>query len=202
VQRRLVLVTAHRRENWGDGFAAICRAIRRLADAHNDIEVLFCLHPNPELQATAASILGGHARITLSLPRPYVKFIGLLARAYLVLSDSGGVQEEATALGKPVLLLRDTTERPEGVTAGTVRLVGTAEQTIVSVADGLLQDGSAYAVMARPSECFGDGFASERIVQEIGCFFGQTGRLAPWVPTGVDVPSLFGAEPTNPLWCS
>jgi UDP-N-acetylglucosamine 2-epimerase (non-hydrolysing) len=162
-QQRLLLVTAHRRENF-DRLEAICRAIRRLADAYVDLNVVYPVHLNPNVQEPVYRLLGGHPRIQLLPPLDYVAFVHLLARADLVLTDSGGLQEEGPALGKPVLVMRDVSERPEAVAAGVARLVGTDEQRIVESVDLLLNDPDAYAAMAGATNVFGDGHASERIV--------------------------------------
>ncbi|MDO1527639.1 UDP-N-acetylglucosamine 2-epimerase (non-hydrolyzing) [Fulvimonas sp. R45] len=162
--RRLVLVTAHRRENFGEPFRAVCRAIRQLADRYEDIEVLYPVHPNPNVRATAHELLGDHPRIRLCRPLDYAPFVEAQKRAYLILTDSGGVQEEAPALGKPVLVLRAETERPEAVDEGVVRLVGTDEARIVTEASRLLDDAAAYRSMARGVSPYGDGLAARRIV--------------------------------------
>jgi UDP-N-acetylglucosamine 2-epimerase (non-hydrolysing) len=163
--KRLVLVTAHRRENFGEPFRAVCRAIRILVDRHEDIEVLYPVHPNPNVSATARELLGDHPRIRLCAPLDYAPFVEAQKRAYLILTDSGGVQEEAPALGKPVLVLRTETERPEAVDEGVVRLVGTDQARIVEEASRLLDDEEAYRAMARGVSPYGDGEASRRIVE-------------------------------------
>lgn len=162
--RRLVLVTAHRRENFGSPFRAVCRAIRTLVDRYPDIQVLYPVHPNPNVLAVAHELLAGHPRIILCEPLDYAPFVEAQKRAYLILTDSGGVQEEAPALGKPVLVLRSETERPEAVDEGVVRLVGTDEARIVDEASRLLDDPQAYQAMARGVSPYGDGKASQRIV--------------------------------------
>lgn len=196
LQRR-VLVTAHRRENWGDRFQGICRAVRRLAEAHGDVQILFVTHPNPKLQETANAVLGRHPCVVLSPPLPYARFISALARADIILTDSGGVQEEASALGKPVLLLRETTERPEGVESGNVRVVGSDEAAIVAAAQVLLCDPIARERMAQPTSCFGDGLASQRIVQAIAHFFGRSSRPVPF-----DQPLIEDCCPADPIVAS
>ncbi|TPG11191.1 UDP-N-acetylglucosamine 2-epimerase (non-hydrolyzing) [Rhodanobacter glycinis] len=162
--KRLILVTAHRRENFGEPFRAICRAIRQLVDRYADTEVLYPVHPNPNVQATAHELLGGHPRIRLCEPLDYAPFVEAQKRAYLILTDSGGVQEEAPALGKPVLVLRTETERPEAVDEGVVRLVGTDQARIVAEASRLLDSDGAYSDMARGVSPYGDGLAAQRIV--------------------------------------
>ncbi|WP_266183421.1 non-hydrolyzing UDP-N-acetylglucosamine 2-epimerase [Dyella humicola] len=162
--RRLILVTAHRRENFGEPFRAVCRAIRVLVDRHADIEVLYPVHPNPNVSNVAHELLGDHPRIRLCSPLDYAPFVEAQKRAYLILTDSGGVQEEAPALGKPVLVMRSETERPEAVDEGVVSLVGTDEFRIVEEASRLLNDAAAYGNMARGVSPYGDGHASRRIV--------------------------------------
>ena len=161
--KRLVLVTAHRRENFGAPFREVCLAIRDLADAHPDIHVLYPVHPNPNVEAPARELLSGHPSITLCAPLDYLPFVAAMQRATLVLTDSGGVQEEAPALGKPVLVMRRETERPEAVTEGVVQLVGPDREAIVAAASRLLSDPAAYAAMARGTSPYGDGHAAGRI---------------------------------------
>jgi UDP-N-acetylglucosamine 2-epimerase (non-hydrolysing) len=163
-QQRVLLVTAHRRENF-DRLEAICRAIRRLAAAHADLDVVYPVHLNPNVHEPVSRLLAGHPRIHLLPPLDYVAFVHLLARADLVLTDSGGLQEEGPALGKPVLVLREVTERPEAVAAGAVEIVGTNEERIIAAVSRLLDDPHAYAAMARAVSPYGDGHASERIVE-------------------------------------
>lgn len=160
--RRIVLVTTHRRENFGDGMAAIARAIARIA-TREDVSVVFPMHPNPHVGSVMDEFLGDHPRVHRIAPLDYPGFIAALDRASIVLTDSGGVQEEAPALGKPVLVMRETTERPEGVAAGTARLVGTDENRIVSEVFTLLDDKAAYAAMAQAHNPYGDGHAAARI---------------------------------------
>ncbi|MCK6453706.1 MAG: UDP-N-acetylglucosamine 2-epimerase (non-hydrolyzing) [Alphaproteobacteria bacterium] len=163
---RLVLVTGHRRESFGPGFERICRAVARLAE-RPDLQVVYPVHLNPNVQAPVGRILGDQARVRLIEPQDYLPFVYLMHRAHLILTDSGGVQEEAPSLGKPVLVMRETTERPEAVEAGTVRLVGTDVGRIVTEAERLLDDDAAYAAMSRAHNPYGDGHASERIVREL-----------------------------------
>lgn len=160
---RLILLTAHRRENLGEPMRAIFRAVRRIADEVPDIKVLYPVHMNPTIRALAQEILGGDERIRLIPPMDVVDFHNMLARSDLVMTDSGGIQEEAPSLGKPVLVLRDTTERPEGVAAGTLKLVGTDEETIYREAKRLLTDEAAYHRMSVASNPYGDGQACRRI---------------------------------------
>ena len=161
---RLVLVTAHRRENFGKPFANVCRAIRHLAERRPDIQFLYPVHPNPNVKAVAQEILGSHPRIRLVEPLDYRSFVAVMKQAHFIISDSGGVQEEAPALAKPVLVLRDETERPEAVAAGVARLVGTDFDRIVTEAMRLLDDSVHYAAMAHGASPYGDGRAAQRIV--------------------------------------
>ncbi|MHA6720550.1 non-hydrolyzing UDP-N-acetylglucosamine 2-epimerase [Sphingomonas sp. RS6] len=170
--KRIILVTTHRRENFGDGMAAIAGALKRLA-ARPDVAILFPVHPNPNVLAVMAAALDGQPNIARIDPLDYPHFIRALTLSHLVLTDSGGVQEEAPALGKPVLVMRETTERPEGVAAGTARLVGTDPDRIVDEACRLLDNGDAYSAMARAHNPFGDGQAAARIAAVIGAGFGM-----------------------------
>lgn len=162
--KRLVLVTSHRRENFGDPFRNICKALRILAENNPDIEVLYPVHPNPNVKDVAHETLGTCPNIRLCEPLDYAPFVEAMKRAYLIISDSGGVQEEAPALGKPVLVLRDETERPEAVEQGVVKLVGPNCERIVQETQRLLDDESAYRAMARGVSPYGDGHGAERIV--------------------------------------
>ncbi len=164
--KRIILVTTHRRENFGDGMAAIARAIKRIA-ARRDVAVLFPVHPNPNVVSVMDDILGTHANVARIEPLDYPHFVRALGMAHIVLTDSGGVQEEAPALGKPVLVMRETTERPEGIAAGTAKLIGTDEDRIVAEIFALLDDEPAYAAMARAHNPFGDGHAAARIAKII-----------------------------------
>ena len=160
--KRIILVTTHRRENFGDGMAAIARAIGRIAE-RDDVAVLFPVHPNPNVVSVMDDILGERDNVARIEPLDYPHFVRALGMAAIVLTESGGVQEEAPALGKPVLVMRETTERPEGVAAGTAKLIGTEENRIVSEIFTLLDDTAAYSAMARAHNPFGDGHAAERI---------------------------------------
>jgi UDP-N-acetylglucosamine 2-epimerase len=164
--RKLIVVTAHRRESFGAPFTRICRALAVLAQ-RTDVQIAYAVHPNPNVRAVTEQVLRNEPNIVLLEPLPYVPFIDLMSRAYILLTDSGGIQEEAPALGKPVLVLRDTTERPEAVEAGVARLVGTEEQTIVGETMKLLDNADEYKKMARRVNPYGDGRASERIVAVI-----------------------------------
>lgn len=165
--KKMVLMTAHRRENLGEPMRRIFRAVRRLVDEHADIAVVYPVHLNPAVQEVAQEILGDHERIHLIEPLDAFDFHNFARRAHLILTDSGGVQEEAPSLGVPVLVLRDTTERPEGIAAGTLKLAGTDEDQVYRLADELLRDSAAYETMAKAANPYGDGKASERIVQAI-----------------------------------
>ncbi len=165
-RRRLILVTGHRRESFGEGFEHICRALAQLA-GRDDVEIVYPVHLNPNVQEPVNRILGGADNIHLTEPLDYLPFVHLMDRAHLVITDSGGIQEEAPSLGKPVLVMRDVTERPEAIEAGTVRLVGTDTQRIVEESRRLLEDADAYAEMSRAHNPYGDGQASRRIVEEL-----------------------------------
>lgn len=160
---RLVLLTAHRRENLGEPMRHMFRAIRRVADDHPDVKVIYPIHKNPQVRAAAGEIIGDHPRFHLIEPLDVLDFHNFMARSCLILTDSGGIQEEAPSLGKPVLVMRDTTERPEGIEAGTLKLVGTDEETIYQAMDDLLTDEEAYRRMAHASNPYGDGHACRRI---------------------------------------
>ncbi|MEO0102639.1 MAG: UDP-N-acetylglucosamine 2-epimerase (non-hydrolyzing) [candidate division WOR-3 bacterium] len=162
-KNRLILVTCHRRESFGEPFLRICSALARLTERNKDIEIIYPVHPNPNIRIPAHKILGGRERIHLIPPVEYLPFAYLLKSSYLILTDSGGIQEEAPALGKPVLVLREKTERPEAISAGTARLVGTDEKRIVAETERLLSSRSEYLKMARVKNPFGDGKASLRI---------------------------------------
>jgi UDP-N-acetylglucosamine 2-epimerase (non-hydrolysing) len=166
-RQRYVLVTAHRRESFGAPIRRICEALRRIAGRHPDLAVVYPVHPNPEIRGPVRELLRDVEGIHLLEPLGYLDFVTCLRGAHFVITDSGGVQEEAPALGKPVLVVRDTTERPEAVEAGVARLVGTTVKTIVGAADELLTRPEAYARMARATNPFGDGHASERIVRAL-----------------------------------
>ena len=160
---RLIMITAHRRENLGEPMKHMFRAIRRVCDEHPDIKAVYPIHMNPAVRETAQAILGDDERIRIIEPLDVLDFHNFLARSYLILTDSGGIQEEAPSLGKPVLVMRDTTERPEGIAAGTLKLVGTDEGTIYENFKMLLEDQEAYRKMSMASNPYGDGFASKRI---------------------------------------
>jgi UDP-N-acetylglucosamine 2-epimerase (non-hydrolysing) len=162
--RKLIVVTAHRRENFGPGLTSICEGILRLATERDDIEIVFPVHPNPNVRAIVMPRLGGHKRIRLIDPLDYPHFVWLLSSAYLGLSDSGGIQEELPSLGRPVLVMRENTERPEGLKAGVCKLVGTSANVIYKTVTQLLDDKRAYARFTKNRNPFGDGKAAQRIV--------------------------------------
>jgi UDP-N-acetylglucosamine 2-epimerase (non-hydrolysing) len=170
--KKLIVVTAHRRESFGEGFDRICTALRRLAE-RNDVQIVYPVHPNPNVQDPVSRHLAACRNILLPEPLEYVPFVDLMRRAYLIITDSGGIQEEAPSLGKPVLVLRDKTERPEAVEAGTVRLVGTDVPRILEEANRLLDSPGAYQEMARVHNPYGDGHARQRISQAILSFFAE-----------------------------
>ena len=161
--RRLLLATGHRRESFGAGLEAICRALRAIAERREDVAIVYPVHLNPSVREPVLRLLGDHPRIALTPPLDYLAFVDLMRRAYLILTDSGGVQEEAPALGKPVLVMRSETERPEAIWAGVVKLVGPDRRAIVEEATRLLDDAGAYASMARGVSPYGDGKAAARI---------------------------------------
>jgi UDP-N-acetylglucosamine 2-epimerase (non-hydrolysing) len=164
--KRIVAVTTHRRENFGEGLKSVAQAVRRIAD-RPDVAVVFPVHPNPNVRAPMTEVLGGIDNVAMIDPLDYPNFVRLLSLCHFVMTDSGGVQEEAPALAKPVLVMRETTERPEGVAAGTAKLVGNDEEVIVTEASRLLDDKAAYETMARAHNPFGDGRSSERIARII-----------------------------------
>jgi UDP-N-acetylglucosamine 2-epimerase (non-hydrolysing) len=160
--KRLVLVTGHRRENFGTGFESMCMALKKIA-ADPTVQIIYPVHLNPQVQEPVTRILGSISNVHLIAPQDYLPFVYLMKKSYLILTDSGGVQEEAPSLGKPVLVMRNTTERPEAVAAGTVKLVGTDLNTIVDETFRLLTDANAYQAMARAHNPYGDGLACQRI---------------------------------------
>lgn len=164
--KRLVLVTGHRRENFGAGFEAICHALAEIA-GRGDVQVVYPVHLNPNVQEPVRRILSGQSGVLLLEPQDYLPFVYLMNRAALLITDSGGVQEEAPSLGKPVLVMRDTTERPEAVDAGTVKLVGTDRKAIVQETNRLLDDSVAYEAMSRAHNPYGDGLAAARILKNL-----------------------------------
>ena len=165
-QRRIILVTGHRRESFGEGFERICNALLRIA-ARGDVQIVYPVHMNPNVRRTVEDLLAGNSSIHLIPPQEYLPFVYLMDRSTLILTDSGGVQEEAPSLGKPVLVMRETTERPEAIAAGTVKLVGTDEEFLVQQTCRLLDDIGAYTEMSGAHNPYGDGQASQRIVDAI-----------------------------------
>src|SRR6266851_4322446 len=170
--KKLIVVTAHRRESFGDAFERICAALERVA-GRPDVEIVYPVHPNPNVQEPVRRRLGGLANVRLIEPLDYVPFVNLMCKAYLLITDSGGIQEEGPSLGKPVLVMRDKTERPEAVEAGTVMLVGADEDAIVEAARNLLESPKAYEAMSRVHNPYGDGLASGRISDAIRSFFSE-----------------------------
>lgn len=173
-QQRMILVTMHRRENQGEPMQQVFKAIRDVVHAYSDVEVIYPVHLNPVVQKTAQEILGNQNRIHLIEPLDVLDFHNLIDRSYFIMSDSGGVQEEAPALKKPVLVLRDTTERPEGVLAGTLKLVGTKYEKVKKEMEQLLNDSDEYHSMAQAKNPYGDGKASQRICAALRYYFNQT----------------------------
>jgi UDP-N-acetylglucosamine 2-epimerase (non-hydrolysing) len=183
--RRVILVTAHRRESWGEGHASVARAIAEIARTEPDVLVVFPIHRNPVVREAVMPFLAGLPNVRVVEPLGYGGLVRLMRRADLILTDSGGIQEEGPSLGKPVLVLRDTTERPEAVTAGTVRLVGTEETAIIGATRTLLHDENEYAAMANAVNPYGDGRAAERTVGAMAHYFGigeRPDEFAPQLP--------------------
>jgi len=169
--KKLILVTGHRRENFGDGFENICSALSEIASTRPDVEILYPVHLNPNVQEPVRRILGGEGARNIHLIEPvdYLPFVYLMNRAYLIITDSGGVQEEAPSLGKPVLVMRETTERPEAVASGTVKLVGTSQRMIVAETQLLLDDRNLYQQMSLAHNPYGDGCAAKKILEILCC---------------------------------
>lgn len=166
-ERKLILITGHRRENFGEGFVNMCEAMKEIALKNPQFDLVYPVHLNPNVQKPVHEILGNISNIYLIQPLEYLPFLFLMEKSYLVLTDSGGIQEEAPSLGKTVLVMRDTTERPEAVEAGTVKLVGTNYELIVKEVSRLLDDGAYYKFMAQAHNPYGDGLACERIIEFI-----------------------------------
>ncbi|MEH8146132.1 UDP-N-acetylglucosamine 2-epimerase (non-hydrolyzing) [Aeromonas hydrophila] len=181
--KKLILVTGHRRENHGDGFERICKALAVLAK-RNDVQIVYPVHLNPNVQEPVNRNLKGLDNVHLIEPQDYLPFVYLMKQSYLILTDSGGIQEEAPTLGKPVLCMRDTTERPAAVKAGTVRLVGTCDETIVAETVRLLDDELAYQVMSHANNPYGDGRTSQRIVEAV---IGLSGALGQQIDSSLQV---------------
>jgi UDP-N-acetylglucosamine 2-epimerase (non-hydrolysing) len=176
--RKLILVTAHRRENFGQGMEGICSALRHLATSRDDIEIVYPVHPNPNVREPVERVLGALPRVHLIDPLGYLQFAWLMTQAYLVLTDSGGIQEEMPSLGRPVLVMRDKTERPEGVQAGVCRLVGTRQEVIYGAVVRLLDEKGAYRKFGRKPNPFGDGKASQRIVKQLAKSLRQAAQIS------------------------
>ena len=189
--RRLILVTGHRRESFGEPFRHFCEALRQIALKYDDVQLVYPVHLNPKVQEPVRAILNSVPNVFLIEPQDYLPFVFLMSRAYLIITDSGGIQEEAPALGKPVLVTRDTTERPEAVEAGTARLVGTHTQRVVAEVSELLDDRAQYDVMAHATNPYGDGHASERIVDAL--------LSLPARPTPVHYAMTAHNPPVNPI---
>lgn len=171
--KRMILMTAHRRESLGEPHRNIFRAVKRIADEHEDVAIVYAVHPNPAVREPANEILGGHPRIQLIDPLDVFEFHNFYPHTYMIMTDSGGMQEEAPSFGVPTLVLRDTTERPEGIDAGTLELVGTNEEAVYNRARALLNDAALYERMSHAANPYGDGQASARIVQAILHHFGK-----------------------------
>lgn len=165
--KKIILVTGHRRENFGDGFINICEALKTIALNNPDIDIVYPVHLNPNVQKPVKEILSNTSNVYLINPLQYEQFIYMMNKSYFIITDSGGVQEEAPSLGKPVLVMRDTTERPEAVEAGTVKLVGTNKESIINEAQKLIEDENEYNTMSKAHNPYGDGNACERIVEFI-----------------------------------
>ncbi|MBD5431366.1 MAG: UDP-N-acetylglucosamine 2-epimerase (non-hydrolyzing) [Lactobacillus sp.] len=176
---RIILVTMHRRENQGEPMRRVFRVMKQVVDSHDDVEIIYPVHLSPRVQEVAKEVLGGDPRIHLIDPLDVVDFHNLAKRSYFIMTDSGGVQEEAPSLGKPVLVLRDTTERPEGVKAGTLKLVGTEVEPVKKAMIDLLEDQAAYDEMANAKNPYGDGHASDRIMDAIYYYFDKENRNRP-----------------------
>lgn len=176
---RVILVTMHRRENQGEPMRRVFKMMKQVVDSHDDVEIIYPVHLSPRVQAVAKEVLGGDPRIHLIDPLDVVDFHNLAQRSYFIMTDSGGVQEEAPSLGKPVLVLRDTTERPEGVEAGTLKLVGTEVDKVRTEMVKLLEDKNAYEEMANAKNPYGDGHASDRIMDAIAYYFDKENTKRP-----------------------
>ncbi len=167
INKRLILVTGHRRENFGEKFISVCKALRDIAEQYSDIQLVYPVHLNPQVQKPVHDVLSGLDNVHLIPPQEYLPFVFLMTRAYLIITDSGGIQEEAPALGKPVLVTRDTTERPEAIAAGTAKLVGTDRTTITTAVKNLLDNPAEYTKMSHAHNPYGDGKSSTRIIETL-----------------------------------
>ncbi len=172
--QKMILVTGHRRESFGGGFERICRALKTLALKYPEIQIVYPVHLNPNVQEPVKKYLDGIDNIYLIPPQEYLPFVYLMMSSHLILTDSGGIQEEAPSLGKPVLVMRETTERPEAIEAGTVKLVGTSVDGIISEVSMLLDDAGAYQRMSLAHNPYGDGHACERIIRALSASFNST----------------------------
>lgn len=170
-EHKMILLTAHRRENLGENMRSMFKALLRIVNEHQDVKVVYPIHLNPAVREVANEIISGHERIRLIEPLEVVDFHNIMAKSYIIMTDSGGIQEEAPSLGKPVLVLRDTTERPEGIAAGTLKLAGVKEETIYNLTKELLTDEKLYESMSKASNPYGDGTASQKIVNAIIEYF-------------------------------
>jgi UDP-N-acetylglucosamine 2-epimerase len=179
---RMILVTAHRRENWGTPLEDLCFALKHLAESHADVLIIYPVHLNPNVRKTAFDILGQQERVHLLDPLPYAPFVEAMARSHLIITDSGGIQEEGPSLQKPILVFRKVTERPEGLTTGGVKLIGLERENVIREASRLLHNPEAYQSMIANSNPYGDGHAAERIVQAILHFFNLGDRPAEFFP--------------------
>jgi UDP-N-acetylglucosamine 2-epimerase (non-hydrolysing) len=179
---RMILVTAHRRENWGTPLEDLCFALKDLAESHADVAIIYPVHLNPNVRKTAFDILGQQERVHLLDPLPYAPFVEAMARSHLIITDSGGIQEEGPSLQKPILVFRKVTERPEGLTTGGVKLIGLERENVIREASRLLHNPEAYQSMIANSNPYGDGHAAERIVQAILHFFNLGDRPAEFLP--------------------
>lgn len=171
--KKMILVTGHRRESFGEGFERICQALATIAQQHTNVQIVYPVHLNPNVREPVNRILQGIENVYLIEPQDYLPFVYLMDKAYIILTDSGGIQEEAPSLGKPVLVMRETTERPEAVQAGTVKLVGTDKERIVQEITHLLENNAAYQIMAQAHNPYGDGKACERIIQVLKQVFNE-----------------------------
>lgn len=172
-KQKIIMLTMHRRENWGESMVQVFKAIKQVVENYSSVEVIFPMHKNPLVRQIAEKYLSGNKRIHLIEPLDVKDFQNFIARSYLILTDSGGIQEEAPSLGVPVLVLRDTTERPEGIAAGTLKLIGTKEEKVIAEITELLENSEQYEKMAKAQNPYGDRNASQRIIEAIACEFGE-----------------------------
>ena len=175
-EHRLILVTAHRRENWGEPLENLCNALKEIAASYQDVQIVYPVHLNPNVRKTVFSILDNHERIHLLDPLSYEPFVEVMVKAHIIITDSGGIQEEGPSLGKPILVFRKVTERPEGLATGGVKLVGLEKETVVDEVSCLLDDSQAYQGMIAGYNPYGDGHAADRILKAIHNYFGIGSR--------------------------